>query len=90
MAYRLTDYVIGFCWRNTQNSVFEVDSARVLRARNHSKLGRFSGVDARALSSPPIPSSGCYGPYISSSRTTGKRHEQTSGGSAGGAGTSKL
>jgi hypothetical protein len=31
----------------------------------------------------------CYGPYISSSRTTRKRHEQTSSGSAGDAGTSR-
>ena len=29
-----------------------------------------------------------YGPYISSSRTTRKRHKQTSGGSAGDARTS--
>jgi hypothetical protein len=31
----------------------------------------------------------CYGPYISSSRTTGKRHKQTSGRSAGDARTSR-
>ena len=31
----------------------------------------------------------CYGPYISSSATTGKRYEQVSGGSAGGARTSR-
>jgi hypothetical protein len=31
----------------------------------------------------------CYGPYISSSRTTRKRHKQTSGRSMGGAGTSQ-
>jgi hypothetical protein len=30
----------------------------------------------------------CYGPDNSSSYTTGKRYEQTSGGSTGGAGTS--
>jgi hypothetical protein len=32
---------------------------------------------------------GCYGPDNSSSHTTGKRHEQTSGRSTGGAGTSR-
>jgi hypothetical protein len=32
----------------------------------------------------------CYGPYISSSRATGKRHEQTSGRSAGGTRTSRI
>jgi hypothetical protein len=31
----------------------------------------------------------CYGPYISSSRTTRKRHEQTSSRGAGGTGTSR-
>jgi hypothetical protein len=31
----------------------------------------------------------CYGPYISSSRTTRKRHEQTNGRSAGGTRTSR-
>jgi hypothetical protein len=31
----------------------------------------------------------CYGPYISSSGATGKRHEQTSDRSAGDAGTSR-
>jgi hypothetical protein len=30
----------------------------------------------------------CYGPYISSSRTTRKRYKQTSSGSTGGTGTS--
>ena len=36
-----------------------------------------------------MTSSTCYGSYISSSTTTGKRYEQSSGGSAGGAGTSR-
>jgi hypothetical protein len=31
----------------------------------------------------------CYGPYISSSRTTRKRHKQTSDGSAGDARASR-